>query len=119
MKGISEIEVSGRKRGFKFGTYQLSIVCELEKCSLSELSNKLRAANLSTVLNVLYAGAVSYCKSNKIDIDFEVVDVADWMDEIGLDQGMQIINKGLQSEDKKKEEPGKVNGELSLQSKSV
>lgn len=104
MVGISEVEINGVKRGFKFGTYQLSIVCDIENCSLTEISARLKKANLTTVLNVLFAAAKSYCKSNKLPDDFDVVDVADWIDELGLDKGMELINKGLKAEDVKKKE---------------
>jgi hypothetical protein len=95
MRGISEVEIHGVKRGFKFGTYALSITCDLEKCTLSEIGDKLKKASLSTALHLLYGAAVSYCKTNKSTVDFEVTDIGDWMDEIGLAEGLRIIGEGL------------------------
>ena len=93
--GISEIEVGGVKRGFKFGTYALSVASELEKCSLTKIGERLKKGTLTTALHLLYGAAVSYCKSNKLPVDFEVSSVADWMDEVGLEAGFGIISKGL------------------------
>lgn len=94
---ISEIEVNGVKRGFKFGTYSMAITCKEEKCSVTELGNRLEKAeeNLETILNFMYGAAVAYQKSKKLEVDFTPVDVADWLDVIGLEKSMLIIAEGL------------------------
>ncbi len=94
---ISEIQVGEVKRGFKFGTYSMAVTCKEEKCSVTELGKRLMNPedNLETLLNFLYGAAVAYQKSKRLEVDFTPVDVSDWLDEMGLDKAMEIINEGL------------------------
>lgn len=94
---VSEIEVNGVSRGFKFGTYAMAITCKEEGCSVTELGEKLQdpSNNLLTLLNFLYGAAVSYCKSKGVNPDFTASEVSDWLDEIGIDKAMSIITEGM------------------------
>lgn len=97
MKGIIERDILGKSRGFKFGTYQMGLLSELQGTALSDLENvDADKNNFKTLINYLYSAAVSYCKSNKIQIDFTNVDVADWIDEIGLDEAGKIVSDGTE-----------------------
>lgn len=97
--GISEIEIGGVKRGFKFGTYAMGVACKEEGCDMVELTRRMDDAgnNILSVLNFLYGAAVAFSKSKKQEVDFTASDVSDWFDEVGLGEGMKILREGMKS----------------------
>lgn len=107
--GISEIEVSGIKRGFKFGTYAMGIACKEDNCDIVELTRRMEdpGNHILSVLNFLYGAAVAFCKSKKIEVDFTPVEVSEWFDEVGLGEGMRLLREGMHSPNEKAPEtPG-------------
>lgn len=92
---VSEIEVNGVKRGFRFGTYTFAVATKEENCSITQLYERLGEGNLTAILNFLYAAAVSYQKHKKLPVDFDAVDVSDWLDVIGLEKSTNLITEGL------------------------
>jgi len=96
-KSIFEIEIGGVMRGFKFGTYSMSIACQKENCTLGELVTKISGdVQPLTVLHVIYGGAVAYNKSKKLPTDFDESDVSDWLDVLGFDTAMNLLRAGLE-----------------------
>jgi hypothetical protein len=116
MKGIFEFEVEGVKRGFKFGTYALSIACEKEDCSVDVLYKrcgipytvkkrgkdgkeeevvKADPAKLKSLLHLFYGAAVHYAEDFDLPNDFKPSTVSNWLDEIGLDKLNSMIVQGL------------------------
>ena len=97
MKGIFEFEVSGQKRGFKFGTYGISVACEkenctvdvlLRRCGIPYLSNgkpKADDPKLKALLHLFYGAAIHYAEDHNHSIDFKTSTVSNWLDEIGMD----------------------------------
>lgn len=116
-KAIVDIEINGKKRVFKFGTLSMAIFCELEKMSLKSFSdlfgkdeNDESKLSPQNVLNLLYSAAAAYNRSQKIEVDFNSDDVADWMDEIGFDKAIILIGQGLSPYNPKNSAPPKENG---------
>lgn len=116
-KTIFEFEVSGRKRGFKFGMYAIAIACEQNKCEMDELMNKLgwgddpvkkSKVNLLAFLHLLYGGAVHYSESAGQEIDFKPTDVSDWLGEIGFVKAMGMISEAFKVHDPKNSESPSV-----------
>lgn len=99
---VSEVEIGGKTRGFKFGTYQLGVTCKAEGCDIVEVLRRLEnpEQNLLTILNFLYGAAVAYNESKRLPVDFTPPDVSDWLDEIGLSEGMKLIKEGMASPNK-------------------
>jgi hypothetical protein len=96
-KSIFELKIGDKVRGFKFGTYSMSITCQKENCTLGELILKISGeVQPLTVIHVIYGGAVSYCKSKKLPIDFDESDISDWLDELGFEVGMKLLREGLE-----------------------
>lgn len=81
LRGYIEKEVGGKIRGFKFGTNSSAILCELENCGLPELKDIINKSAWAQQ-NMILAAAIANCRSKKIDIDFDKIDVGDWMDEL-------------------------------------
>lgn len=113
-KSIFELKIGDKVRGFKFGTYQMSITCQKENCTLGELIVKLDGdVQPLTVLHVIYGAAVSFAKSKKQVIDFDESDVSDWLDELGFDVAMKLLRAGLEVYEPKNSAPPGEPGEKS------
>lgn len=109
MKGIFEFEVSGQKRGFKFGTYAFSVACEKEgdvdlntlfkRCGFpyKDAKGETRAdkGKIKSLLHLFYGAAVHYAEDNDKPVDFKVSTVSNWMDELGEARLMEMINESF------------------------
>lgn len=111
-QGIFEYDVEGVKRGFKFGTYGISIACEKEDCAVDVLYRrcgmpyvikntdgkeeiKADTPKLKSLLHLIYGAAVHYAEDNNLPIDFKVSHVSDWLDLIGEEKVKQMLSAGL------------------------
>lgn len=95
MKGTTLIKIGGKERPIKFGTNQSSKYCEVRSVSLAEMQDELSDISKNTgseirdlIFSALWAGA----KSDKLEVDFDYIEVGDWIDE--MDQGE--LNKCFQ-----------------------
>ena len=99
MRGIFEFEIGGKKRGFKFGTYALSVACKKEGCSVDALFRrcgipyrdeagnvKADPIDLQAFINLWYGAAIHFAKSAGQEVDFTEVEVSDWCDELGQER---------------------------------
>lgn len=117
MKGIFEFEVSGQKRGFKFGTMALAIAEEKEGKSLQSIFKSLSEgkASMMLLLHILYGAAVQYATHAKQSVDFTVSDVSDWIEEIGFDAATEMISEGFKQYQPKNSESLAKTGEKIIQ----
>lgn len=108
MKGIFEFEVEGRKVGFKFGTYAISVACEKEgdcsidvlfrRCGIPYMSGKeIRQdkPKLKSLLHLFYGAAIHFAEDNDQPTDFKPSTVSNWLDAIGLEKVNQMMTEGL------------------------
>lgn len=103
MKGIFEFDVSGVKRGFKFGTYAMSVACEKENCAVDVLlkrcgipymaNGKPKADDpkLMSLMHLFYGAAIHYAEDHNQPINFKPSTVSNWLDEIGMDGVNKMI----------------------------
>lgn len=95
-KGVVEIDILGEKRGFKFGISAMSMLCELEKCSLKEVVERLDDnSNLKTQVNFYFSAAISFIRlknaEEKISLPEPTFDqVANWIDCLAVDIKAQL-----------------------------
>lgn len=97
---VEEI-ISGKNRGFKFGTYTYKLleketgVKTIEELfrRLSEKSGENDEVNISFLLSFLFCCAKHYAISKKQEIDFTEEEVADWFDEMGLERSTKIVTE--------------------------
>ena len=75
------ILIGEKERPFKFGMNAASIFCKETGKSLDDLNN-IGAADIGSVIAMVYAGLFQGAKSSKQDVDFDLWDVGDWMDDI-------------------------------------
>jgi hypothetical protein len=86
-----EFEVSGVKRGFKLGTYTFKLINELAGTkTVEDVFNKLKTQDEGFTCVFYFCCAKHYAMSKKIEVDFQEVDVADWMDDLGLEKILEI-----------------------------
>lgn len=86
-----EFEIEGKTRGFKFGTYTFNLINKLAGTkSTEEVFEKLKEGTVEFTAAFYLACAQHYCMSKKIEIDFQEVDVIDWLDELGFERTQNI-----------------------------
>jgi hypothetical protein len=95
-KGVFEIEVLGKKRGFKFGMGAFAHLCRLENCSIGEATNLIIQGDLQAQLGLLYTAAVQYARIHK-EQDPTQEQVNDWVDHIGLDKFIGAISSAFRT----------------------
>jgi hypothetical protein len=124
MKGIFEFEVSGVRRGFKFGTYAFYVASKETKLSLTDvfrgIGDKAKKEDPDpevdpmVLLAVFYGAAVHYAKGNNHKVDFNDSHVSDWLDEIGLDKVNTMLSEGLEQYSPKNSNSPSEKGEKNL-----
>lgn len=93
--GIQEVEVNGKKYGFRFSPMAVAIAEREDGCKAGELFQKIQAGDQLAILNIFYGAAVDYCKVKGIKQDFTASAVADWFYDIGTEKAMEIFNNGM------------------------
>lgn len=86
------MEIDGKVRHFHFGTYMF-MLCENEGIKATDLRHSEKPVNI--VIAIMDNAARAYCELKKIDADFSRVDVASWVDELGMDRITEIIQDSL------------------------
>lgn len=98
MHGIIEFEISGKKRGLKFGQYALLLASRKDECSLSQFFTRVLVDKETlSFIHLLYGAAVSWCESKNKKIDFTVEDISEWINELGVERMTEYINEGLKA----------------------
>lgn len=84
-KGIFEIEILGKKRGFKFGMGAFAHACRLDDCSIGEITKRILSGDLQSQLTLIYTASVQYARLQK-ESEATQEQVNDWIDHVGIDQ---------------------------------
>lgn len=95
-KGLFEIEVNGKKRGFKFGMGAFAQLSRIEKISIDAVTKLIISGDLQAQLTLLYAAAVQYAKLNKQQEPTQE-QVNDWVDHVGIDKFIEAINNAFKT----------------------
>lgn len=91
-----EFEIKGKKHGFKFGTYTFKLINQRAGTkTVNEVFDKLKAEDQEFVSTFYFCCAEHWAMSNDREIDFREVDVADWLDELGLDKVGELTTEML------------------------
>lgn len=86
-----EFEIEGKTRGFKFGTYTFNLINKLAGTKTTEeVFERLKEGSVEFTASFYMACATHYAMSKKLEIDFQEVDVIDWLDELGFDRTQSI-----------------------------
>lgn len=116
---MSEREISGKVRHFQFGTYTFKIIRQQTGVQFMEdvffnLANKKKIGtengkdvfgppimsqidHIDYLCQFLFSCAKHAALSLKEEIDFNEVDVSDWMDIIGYESAMSLVTELIES----------------------
>jgi hypothetical protein len=89
-----EFEVFGKQRGFKLGTYTFKLINQATGTkTVEEVFARLNEKDESYTLSFYFCCAKHHELSNKKPVDFEEIDVADWLDELGAEKVKEITTE--------------------------
>lgn len=89
-------DIDGKQRGFKLGTYTFKLINQAAGTqTIEEVFSKLSEKREDFACTFYYCCAKHWAMSSKIPVDFEEVDVADWLDELGHDRVREITTELL------------------------
>ena len=89
MRGLVEIEIGGQKRPLKFGTNASAILGQELGLSYEALQQRfggdgLKDVSLMDMRAFIWAALVAGHQSKRIEVDFDITDVGDWLDETDI-----------------------------------
>jgi hypothetical protein len=90
-KGVVEKEINGKKVFFKFNMAALSYFADLQGLTIQQLSKELTDPKFSTIASFFYAGAVTYCKQEKVSQEFSQDDAFEWISVLGFEEAVQLF----------------------------
>jgi hypothetical protein len=96
-KGQFQFEVSGVKRGFKFGTLSNALFCQTEGIKPKDIQDRILNDDAFIDIDYSYYAALAYCQINKIEVDFSKADVSCWIDEIGVTRLGEMLQEAFKS----------------------
>ncbi len=94
-KGVSEFEILGEVRGFKFGMGAMMRLCQLEGTNFKGVQEKLSQGDVPVMIHLLYSAAVEYCKLYKKENEPTLAEVANWADELG-DRLQEVLSAAFE-----------------------
>ena len=92
MSELKKIAIGGEMRPIHFGFAALSQWCDLSGLGLHELSNVGENISLTDAINLIYVGLKHGARKSKEDFKYTSDDVADWID----DEGMDVFNECME-----------------------
>jgi selenocysteine lyase/cysteine desulfurase len=91
VKKTVEFEVNGEKIGFKFGMLASEYFCEMENVTIRQMQKRFEDPTPNTMIHMAMAAARSYNEGNGIEKQLTKSMVADWIDEIGIDEFGKVV----------------------------
>lgn len=85
-----KVVIGGRERNFSFGLKCIGELVDHNDWGFSVLGQKMTSNPLVTTPLIIYYGAKNGAERNGETVDFELNDVYDWIDEIGLKSPLLI-----------------------------
>jgi len=92
MSELKKIAIGGELRPIHFGFAALSQWCDLSGLGLHELSNVGDNISLSNAIDLIFVGLKHGARKSKEDFKYTSDDVADWID----DEGMDVFNEAME-----------------------
>lgn len=93
-KNHLSLELGGKPRNLRFNMGALLHLGEIsgkEPLTYSVNTSEYKSM-LQSVKEILYAGLVSQCETNKENVDFTFDDVCAWVSDFDMDQCVKVIN---------------------------
>ncbi len=108
MRGLCEFECDGATRGFLLDFNAFSIMEEKVNLSIDDIINKIgsaKAPKMKLILNLFYAGALSYCEYKGVEPDFKINDISRWVTELGLEKAGMLVQEAFRTNTPKNSSP--------------
>jgi hypothetical protein len=96
-KGVVERQIDGKAVLFKFNMAALSYFADLHGLTIQQLSKELTDPKFSTIANFLYAGAVTYCRQDKVKQEFTQDDAFEWVAALGFEEAVLLFAEAFNS----------------------
>ncbi len=91
---MTEFEIAGKRRGFKLGTYTFKLINKQTGTkTVQEVFDRMKGQDQDFVSAFYFCCAQHWAMSNKEQVDFQEVDVCDWLDDLGLDKVYEITQE--------------------------
>jgi len=109
MINVKKVPIGGEVRPIHFGFAALAEWCDLTGYGLNDLSKLGNNMSLSSTISLMFCGLKHGARKEKKDCNFSAQDVADWVDEEGIEiitEIMEIFTESMAKvggEKKKKE----------------
>ena len=107
------IAIGGEMRPIHYGFAALGEWCDLSGISLQELSKIGQNMSLTSAIQLIYCGLKHGARRQKENFDYTHNDIADWIDNEGMEifnEAMEVFTESLaklNTEEKKKKAKGK------------
>jgi hypothetical protein len=92
MVDIKKIAIGGELRPLHYGMASLAEWCDLTGSGLQDLSSLGNNVSLNAAIQLIYCGLKHGARRCKEKFNYSVDDVADWIDE----EGMDIFNEAME-----------------------
>tara|TARA_Y100000361_G_C11134700_1_gene331149 strand:+ start:212 stop:556 length:345 start_codon:yes stop_codon:yes gene_type:complete len=110
MSELKKIAIGDELRPLHYGFAALSQWCEISGLGLNDLTNIGNNISLKNAISLVYVGLKHGARKSKIEFNYSMDDVADWIDTEGMDlfnEVMEIFSEQMaqmtpDSEKKKK-----------------
>lgn len=91
MNGYIQLQIGGKSRGFKFGLWVIGQLIDELKISVDQFDAEMQRNPIKTLALLMYYSAYYNTLKAKQEADFTMVDVYDWIDEVGM--GSDVIQQ--------------------------
>jgi hypothetical protein len=111
---ITNVEIGGKQRPFKFGFNAIDIFCRERKISIAEFGERVTqiskgSATIGELRDIIYAGLAGGALTSNETISFTCYQVGDWLDELPEGELAKIMEAIAHSvSDKKKLQKGRM-----------
>ena len=97
-----QVDIEGRQRGFRFGTYALAVACKESGCATVEqffgsFIGVDKPESQLNILNLFYGAACQYANHKKEPVDFNSTDVSEWLDLLGSEKVTEMFTEFLKT----------------------
>lgn len=91
MVKLKKLAIGGELRPLHFGFAALSEWCEMSGLGIQDLGTIGDNLSLKSAISLIYVGLKHGARKSKEDFKYNSDDVADWIDE----EGMEVFNEGM------------------------
>lgn len=107
--GTFEVEIDGKKIGFKFGMVAASVTEQIAGGSIVKMFKEIAEKHnvITNLLHYFYGGAVAYARKNKLE-EPDQDEVGEYIEAMGFEKAMQMYYESLKGPETKNSLPPTV-----------